>query len=88
MSSFYRKMVEEKGIIKDAFSVSHEGETKHFLVEEVIENLEQSNEEVQREAEIMFSKLDFHNLDLVHYLKFLALSFLTKSEELQKKIIL
>ena len=88
MKSFYRNMVEEKGIINDSFSVDHKGETKYFLVEEVINNLEKSDHEIQREAQIMFSKLDFYNLDLVHYLKFLALNYLSKNDNMQNKIIL
>lgn len=76
MKSFYRRMAEEKGIITKSFEVEVDG-LKHILnVDQVIQLIEVAPPNEQKHIKDMFSKIDFHNGDLMHYIKFLAKAFI------------
>lgn len=70
---FIKTMIEEKGLSHDIVRVDHEGTAYQFTVNEIIEFIENSPGHIQEEIKSTFSKIDFNNGDLSHYLKFLAL---------------
>lgn len=75
MNSFFRTMVEEKGILNNEFEVTHNGMTHFMNVEIVIELIESAPKHEQRKIKDTFSMIDFKNGDLMHYIKFLAEAF-------------
>lgn len=75
MNSFFRTMVEEKGILNNEFEVTHNGMTHFMNVEIVIELIESAPTHEQRKIKDTFSMIDFKNGDLMHYIKFLAEAF-------------
>lgn len=70
--SFYRTMLEEKKLMNKTFMVKVDGVTHIFNVERMVTVIEQASEEEQVQIKKVFSYLDFHNGDLMHYLNFLA----------------
>ncbi|PFX43685.1 hypothetical protein COL24_05335 [Bacillus toyonensis] len=70
--SFYRTMLEEKKLMNKTFMVKLDGVTHIFNVERMVTVIEESTEEEQVQIKKVFSYLDFHNGDLMHYLNFLA----------------
>lgn len=76
MKSFYRRMVEEKGMINEGFRVVVDGVTHYMSVEFVIELIENASTDEQRKIKSTFSSIDFYNGDLMHYIKFLAKAFI------------
>lgn len=76
MKSFYRRMAEEKGIITQSFEIEVDG-LKHIMnVDQIIQLIEVAPEHEQRQIKNTFSQIDFHNGDLMHYIKFLAEAFI------------
>mgnify|MGYP001352870896 CR=1 FL=1 len=76
MKSFYRRMAEEKGIITQSFEIEVDG-LKHIMnVDQIIQLIEVAPEHEQRHIKNTFSQIDFHNGDLMHYIKFLAEAFI------------
>lgn len=73
--SFYRTMLEEKELMNKTFIVKFDGVTHIFNVERMVELIEEAPEEEQVKVKEVFSYLDFHNGDLMHYLNFLAECF-------------
>jgi len=76
MKSFYRRMAEEKGILLDSFQVEVDGLVHMMNVEQVIQLIEVAPEHEKKHIKSTFSKIDFHNGDLMHYIKFLARTFI------------
>lgn len=70
--SFYRTMLEEKELMDKTFIVNFDDMTHIFNVERMVTLIEQTTKEEQVQIKKVFSYLDFHNGDLMHYLKFLA----------------
>lgn len=70
--SFYRTMLEEKKLMNKTFIVKFDGVIHIFNVERMIALIEQASEEEQVKVKEVFSYLDSHNGDLMHYLNFLA----------------
>ncbi|KFN13744.1 hypothetical protein [Bacillus pseudomycoides] len=70
--SFYRTMLEEKNLMNEEFTVNFNDVTHIFNVERMVTLIEQTTEEEQVQIKKVFSYLDFHNGDLMHYLTFLA----------------
>lgn len=70
--SFYRIMLEEKNLMNEEFTVDFNNITHIFSVERMVTLIEQTTEEEQVQIKKVFSYLDFHNRDLMHYLTFLA----------------
>lgn len=79
--SFFCKMAEEKDLLNQCFTIIEKDEFHTFEVSQVIELIENSTPEEQEIIKEMFSKIDFHNGDLLHYIKFLADCFLKKINE-------
>ena len=75
MNSFFRTMVEEKGILNNEFEVTHNGMTHFMNVEIVIELIESAPKHEQSKIKDTFSMIDFKNGDLMHYIKFLDEAF-------------
>lgn len=76
MKSFYRRMAEEKGIITQSFEIEVDG-LKHIMsVDQIIQLIEVAPEHEKKHIKSTFSKIDFHNGDLMHYIKFLAEAFI------------
>lgn len=76
MKSFYRRMAEEKGIITQSFEIEVDG-LKHIMnVDQIIQLIEVAPEHEQRHIKNTFLQIDFHNGDLMHYIKFLAEAFI------------
>lgn len=76
MKSFYRRMVEEKGINEIEFSIQVDGFVHFMGVENVIELIENAPAHEQKKIKNTFSKIDFLNGDLLHYIKFLAEAYI------------
>ena len=76
MKSFYRRMAEEKGILMKSFTVEVDGVAHMMNVEQIIQLIEQAPEHEQEHIKFTFSQIDFHNGDLMHYIKFLAKAFI------------
>lgn len=76
--SFFRTMMEEKELMNQVFTIGEREDLHIFEVENVIELIEATTPEEQEVIKEMFSKIDFHNGDLLHYIKFLADCFLKK----------
>ncbi|PFX36080.1 hypothetical protein COL32_29210 [Bacillus pseudomycoides] len=70
--TFYRTMLEEKNLMNEEFTVNFNDVTHIFNVERMVTLIEQTTEEEQVQITKVFSYLDFHNGDLMHYLTFLA----------------
>ncbi|PEN08606.1 hypothetical protein [Bacillus pseudomycoides] len=70
--SFYRTMLEEKNLMDEAFIVNFNDVTHIFNVERMVTLIEHTPKEEQVQIKKVFSYLDFHNGDLMHYLTFLA----------------
>lgn len=73
--SFYRTMVEEKGLIHQEFSIENGKDVHIFDVESVITLIENAPAEEQEVIKNTFSQIDFKNGDLLDYIKYLARSY-------------
>lgn len=76
MKSFFRRMAEEKGIIMKSFTVEVDGVAHMMNVEQIIQLIEQAPEHEQEHIKNTFSQIDFHNGDLMRYIKILAEVFI------------
>lgn len=76
MKSFYRRMAEEKGILLDPLEVEVDGLVHIMNVDQVIQLIEHAPDHERKHIKNMFSKIDFMNGDLKHYIKFLATAFI------------
>ncbi|WP_373896341.1 hypothetical protein [Virgibacillus sp. CBA3643] len=75
-NSFFRTMVEEKGIIFNSFEVEVNGMVHMMDVEQIIELIESAPDHETKEIKDKFSQIDFYNGDLMDFIKFLAKSFI------------
>lgn len=74
-NSFFRTMVEEKEMLHTSIEIEDKSGTMHFMtVENVIEAIEQTSESEQYAIEQKFRHIDFHNGDLLHFIKHLGLA--------------
>lgn len=69
-------MAEEKGILLDSFQVEVDGLVHMMNVEQIIQLIEYAPEHEQKHIKDTFSKIDFHNGDIMDYIKFLAKAFI------------
>jgi hypothetical protein len=74
--SFFKGMVEEKGLLNKEIRVEYNDVLHIMNTTNILELIELSSAEDKQEIKNNFSKIDFHNGDLMHYLKFLALSYI------------
>lgn len=65
-------MVEEKGLLQKEIQIEHEGIVHYMTVENVIEAIEVAPSHEKRIIKDTFSRIDFANGDLMHYIKHLA----------------
>lgn len=73
MKSFYRKMVEEKGLIDKPIEVTSVEQVTHYMtVENVIEFIESSPKNIQGKIRNTMSLIDLKDGDLLNYLEFIA----------------
>lgn len=71
--SFYRKMVEEKGLIDTPLEIISKEKEKHYMtVETVIEFIENSPKNIQDKIRNTMSLIDFKDGDLMHYMEYIA----------------
>lgn len=75
--SFFKRMVEEKGLLEESVTIQHEGFTHIMEVAVLIDLIESTSEEEKEKITKAFSLIDFRNGDLLHYLRFLAAAYLT-----------
>lgn len=74
-NSFFRTMIEEKDLLHTTIEIEDKSGTMHFMtVENVIEAIEQASESEQYAIEQKFRHIDFHNGDLLHFIKHLGLA--------------
>ena len=71
--SFYRKMVEEKGLIDTPLEIISKEKEKHYMtVETVIEFIENSPKNIKNKIRNTMSLIDFKDGDLIHYMEYIA----------------
>ena len=71
--SFFRTMADEKGILNKQIEVMDDyGFTHYMTVEVVIEAIENAPASEQKAIKDIFSKIDFMNGDLMHFIEHLA----------------
>lgn len=75
MNSFFRRMADEKGILVNSFEIEVDGVLHMMNVEQIIQLIEQAPEHEQKKIKDIFSKIDFMNGDLMHFIKHLAKGF-------------
>lgn len=73
--SFFRSMIEEKGLTNEVITTEVDGVLIIMEVERLVTYIEQSPLHEQNTIKDTFSKIDFYNGDLLHYLKFLTTCF-------------
>lgn len=78
-NSFFKNMVEEKGLYNKEIQVEYNNLTFYMAVANIVMLVEQASETKQEEIKNTMSKIDFHNGDIFHYLKFLALSYIKEN---------
>ena len=76
MKSFFRRMAEEKGIINDSIMVEVDDLIHIMNVSQIIDLIEIAPEHEKAVIKDNFSKIDFMNGDLKHYIEFLAKAFI------------
>lgn len=73
MNSFFRTMADEKGLLNQPIEVTDEtGMTHYMTVENVIEAIEQAPKHEQDQILDIFSRIDFMNGNLMHFINHLA----------------
>lgn len=72
MASFFKKMIEEKDLLAEVIVTEVEHTTIVMDVSELLDYIEIASEKEQAKIKDTFSKIDFANGDLMHYLTFLA----------------
>jgi len=71
--SFFRTMADEKGILNNQIEVTDDYGFKHYMTAEVvIEAIENAPASEQKAIKDIFSKIDFMNGDLMHFIEHLA----------------
>jgi uncharacterized protein (DUF169 family) len=69
-------MAEEKGILLNSFEVEVDGIVHMMNVDQIVQLIENAPHHEQKHIKDTFSKIDFANGDLMHYIKFLATAFI------------
>lgn len=69
-------MAEEKGIITESFQVEVDSVLHIMNVSQVIHLIETAPTHEKKHIKDTFSKIDYHNGDLMHYIKFLAKAYI------------
>lgn len=73
MNSFFRTMADEKGLLNQPIEVTDEtGITHYMTVENVIEAIEQAPKHERDQILDIFSRIDFMNGNLMHFINHLA----------------
>lgn len=72
MKNFERRMLEEKELLDHILEFEVDGINHTMPVEVVIEFIENIKGPVRKQIRNQFSKIDFVNGDLLHYVTFLA----------------
>ena len=73
MSSFFRTMADEKGLLHQPIEVTDKtGMTHYMTVENVIEAIEQAPKHERDQILDIFSRIDFMNGNLMHFINHLA----------------
>lgn len=71
--SFFRKMIEEKGLIDVSMAVKGKGFDYHDMsVENVIEFIENSPQDIQDKIRNTMSLIDYKDGDLMDYIYYIA----------------
>lgn len=72
-TAFFRRMIEEKGLEEETFTlIDKEGHTHFIGVENVLEAIEQAPESEQVQIARKFRFIDIQNQDLLKFIKHLA----------------
>lgn len=75
--SFFRRMIEEKELLDEVIAIEHDGYQHIVEVEYLLELIESASEKDREQIKNAFSLIDFRNGNLMHYLKFLAGSYIS-----------
>lgn len=76
MASYFRTMIEEKGLLDNKIKVEVKGVTHFMEVIQIIQLIENTSNGEQKTIKDTFCKIDFQNGDLMHYITFLARAFI------------
>lgn len=70
-------MIEEKELLEEIIPIEHNGIQHIVEVAYLLELIESSSEKDQEQITIAFSLIDYRNGNLMHYLKFLAIAYIS-----------
>lgn len=79
MKSFFRRMLEEKELMDVHFVINYKGQNHYMNTGVVLELIESSTEEEQSAVKDVFSKIDFKNGDLMHFIKYLGNAYIVSN---------
>ena len=73
--SFFRLMLEEKGLDNETIEVEHEDNLHIIDMDRIIDLMECTTKDEQKTIEETMRKIDFLNGDMMHYMKHLATGY-------------
>ena len=90
MRSYFRNLIEEKGLIHENIVLSHSGKLHLIPMDTLIETMESASLEDRKFLRNNLMQLDFINADIMEFLRMTALTYLTAIEapEETNKVIL